>query len=319
MNPFVFWNELSEHPLAEESSAANARMNALIDTLSSLKRHAERLPPIQLRTCVPMASIEIAPNYYVSNWLAQTDQIRRVIFLRMETSAPLLQSARDNDDAIDRFGCTECTISGNAAEGCRAAWATEELTASLSSGDQWQGHLLDVEIMALDADGNLTNRHSTVRHIAMPEHVAEHAAWIAERVRTSIRDGQDLWERRSTLFPNLDWCHQTERQVKAFGVGSPHLRNIVLRLIELDTAFSTWNGSSIGPDFVPSKCTPETQKTLADEAADHTATLPDGTQHLFSWHVRFTPNGGRIFFDGDTATNRGQVGYVGLKNDGRLT
>lgn len=319
MNPFVFWNELSESPLAVDSNAGNERMNAFVDTLASLNRQSHRLPPVQLRSSVPMTNIELAPNHYVSNWIGQTDQMRRVIFLKMETSAPLLTPAKDNDDAIDRFGCTECTVSNDIAEGCRAAWATDELTASLSSGAQWQTHIINVDIATLDADGRLSSQQSTVRHIATPEHVAEHAAWIAERVRLSIRDGLDLWERRATLFRNLDWCHQTERQLKAFGAGSPHLRQIVLRLLELDTAFSNWNRGPIGPDFVPSKCTPETQQTLIEEEDDHAATLPNGTRHVFSWHVRFTPNAGRIFFDGNTATARGQIGYVGLKSDGRLT
>jgi hypothetical protein len=44
---------------------------------------------------------------------------------------------------------------------------------------------------------------------------------------------------------------------------------------------------------------------------EHTFTRPDGERLLFSWHVRFTPEPGRIFFHTDPSTRRGGIGFIG--------
>jgi hypothetical protein len=178
---------------------------------------------------------------------------------------------------------------------------------------------VEVEVL-VDVEKDVFERRAdVVRHLAAVPHIEAHRAWLKARQLHTVRDGRELWDRRAELFPSLDLCRETQRQLEALDPGSPALSNVTQRLLAIDAAFGRWDGSPIHPDFLPSKCTPETPQTLAEEVEDHTATRADGSSHLFKWHVRFTPGAGRIFFDGDDATRRGLVGYIGFKKDGKLT
>jgi hypothetical protein len=294
-------------------------MNALIDTLGALRRALPGSPGPRLRSHAPLHSLQLAEGYTVANWQVETDQARRLLFLQLAASSPLLQVSADPAQAMDRYGCADCWHDTERALGLLAAWATGELAVSLNTHERWRRPRIDVEVEVLDENDALVRRPDSVRHLSAVSHVEEHRAWLKERQLRAVRDGRDLWDRRAEIFPHLDFCREVQRQLGAFDAGSAELGNVVRRLVELDDAFLRWDGRPMHPDLVPSKCTPETPQTLAEEAAEHTATRTDGRAHLFSWHLRFTPGAGRIFFDGDVGTRRGVIGYIGFKKDGKLT
>ncbi|XXT25493.1 hypothetical protein WME94_28585 [Sorangium sp. So ce429] len=190
---------------------------------------------------------------------------------------------------------------------------------SLDAHERWRRTQLDVEVELLDENEALVRRPDVVRHLSAAQHVEAHRAWLKERQLRTVRDGRDMWDRRAELFPRLDLCREVERQLGELDVGSAQLHQVMRRLTELDASFASWDGRPIHPEFTRSKCTPETPQTLKEEAAAHTATCSDGRAHLFSWHVRFTPGAGRIFFDGDVDTRRGIIGYIGVKKGGTLS
>lgn len=319
MNLLVFWNELAEQPIAADRHEARQRMNGLVDAMGALRRVLPASLPPRLRSHAPLDGVELAEGYTVASWRIEADQARRLLFLQFATSSPLLRRTEDPAEALDRHGCADCWHEGALAEGLRAAWATGEVAVSLDTHEHWRRPHINIEVEILDDKGALVRRRDVVRHLSAAPHVEAHRPWLKERQRLTARDGRDLWDRRAELFPHLDFCHEVQRQLGALDAGSLELANVVRRLIDLDEAFGQWDGTPIHPNFVPSKCTPETPQTLAEEAAEHTATRPDGRSQLFRWHLRFTPGAGRIFFDGDPASRRGLLGYVGIKKGGKLT
>lgn len=204
------------------------------------------------------------------------------------------------------------------AEGLRAAWATGELGVSLCTGDVWLRPVIAVEVDVLGDEG-IERQRGEVLHFARHDDLEHHRPWLEARARRSFADGRDLWDRRAESFPHLEFCREVEKQLARLHGSSAELGQIVRRLYELDQAFASWDRRPIHKSFAPSKCTPETPQTLEEEADDHTATRASGARSLFSWHVRFTPAQGRIFFDGDPDAGRGIIGYIGIKKGGRLT
>ncbi|XXX71633.1 hypothetical protein WMF30_28710 [Sorangium sp. So ce134] len=319
MNLLVFWNELAEQPRAADRLGARQRMNTLVDTFGALRRALPAAPPPRLRAEVPLHGVELAEGYTIANWQVEADQARRLLFLQLAASSPLLRGSDDPAEALDRYGCADCWHEGTPAAGLRAAWAAGELAVSLDTHERWRRTQLDVEVELLDENDALVRCPDVVRHLSAVQHVEAHRAWLQERQMCTVRDGRDIWDRRAELFPRLDLCREVERQLSEFDAGSVQIHQIMRRLAELETSFASWDGRPIHPEFVPSKCTPETSQTLSEETEAHTATRSDGRTHLFSWHVRFTPGAGRIFFDGDVEARRGLIGYIGMKKGGKLT
>jgi hypothetical protein len=255
----------------------------------------------------------------VSRWRRDADATRRLLFLQIAASAPLLRADEDRAESLDRYGCADCWYDGARGTGLRAAWASGEIAVSLDTHERWRQPELHVDVEVLDERGAVVKHAAVVRHLVTAAQVEVHRPWLKERQLRDVRDGRDVWERRRELFPSVDFCREVERQLSSFDAGSDALRNILRRLLELDAAFARWTGTPLEADFLLSKCSPETPQTLAEEAQDHTATRADGHRKLFKWHARFTPGAGRIFFDGDAVSGRGLVGYVGVKKDGKLT
>jgi hypothetical protein len=312
------WNELAETPYAKDRAAALDRMNQFVDTFAALRvRVARYVPRPQLRCRATLDEVELAVDYRIANWRNDTDRDRRKLFLQVITASPLLPTVEEGG-STDQYG-SEATHRGRRAEGLHGAWVWSGVALSLASDECWNTPNVDIEVDQLDESGEVSHAPASVRHASARRHVRAHEQWLEEQARQSVHDAHDLWLRRHELFPHLEFCREIEGRLRIFDAGSPHFRQIILRLFDLDRAFAEWDRTPIHPEFLPSKCTPETPQTLEDEKADHTATRPSGERVIFSWHVRFTPRGGRIFFDADANMRLGIIGYVGMKKGAKLT
>ncbi len=321
MNVLVTFNELSEVPLARDKREAVARVNQLVDSLAAIRRSSSRrLRPV-LRCPRAFDELEIAPEYRVAHWRVDADRDRRLLFAQWAAATPALLPVEEGGPS-DPFR-TEATLSDSSAAtprsaiGLHAAWAQDGIAVSLASSAAWASPEVLVDIHTIEDDG-IAETRELVRHVSEPAHVATHTGYLTE-LEGAPAGPAELWARRADLYPTLEFCPQVERQLLRFDAGSQHFQQILGRLRELERAFATWGRTPLNPQFVPSKCTPETPQTLREEAASHTASRQDGSSMLFSWHVRFTPAQGRIFFEGDPAIGRGVVGYIGLKKGGLLT
>ena len=127
MNPLVFWNELAERPQASDRCAAKQRMDGFIDAFAALRRKLTRTPP-RLRTHEPIHGVMLAPNYSVANWQVDTDQVRRLLFLQLAASSPVLRKPEDAAEVLERYGCAECWYGAERGVGLRAAWASDQLS-----------------------------------------------------------------------------------------------------------------------------------------------------------------------------------------------
>lgn len=309
MKVALFLNELSLTPLALDVAAGRARMSAFLDVVTRVRQVVRSARPL-VHTIDPIHALPLAPGYSVADWSVGLSRDERLLFLQLATQAPLLEGGRDPQELIDRHLRSECWHDGRSAVGLGAAFAADGLSVSFRSAQCWDEWALHVEVDEADEEANVTRRKAVVRHASVGAHIDAHERLLRELERLSVRDGQDLWDRRAELFPALEFCKEVRGQLTEFLGGDIALDGVVKRLVDLQKFFDAWDGASIGPGSLPTKCTPESGTTLGKYEQQHTFTPPVGPRRVFSWHVRFTPGVGRIFFDGDAARRRGIIGCV---------
>ena len=308
-NELSLGTSLGNHAVVTDKQKAREVMSIFINTLST----AVNSGVTTLRTQIDIYSIVLAPSYPVANWVndANIDEDERIFLLTLETERPLLANLTDPKikNQIDLF---ECQHNGNDANGLGIAYLLEALPVSLISDLQWDCSSLTLEITQLDEQDDLVEEEVEIVHASRNEHIKEHANWIQNRIRTSVRDGVDLWQRREELFPHLEFCESVEPQICSLLAGYPMLTQVTKRLFELEEAAKSWTAGGFDLETIPSKATPESDSRLQQFSDRLTVRCPDGLNRLFSLHVRMTPGAWRLYFFPLTP-GRIIVGYIGQK------
>jgi hypothetical protein len=296
------------------SSQSGHRLKRLLDTLDAIRQRVRSARAV-LRVTSDVDLIELAPDYPIWRWRsdAAVPREHRLQLQLLFTQAPLLERGRDADDVVDGNLITDCFHGGRRALALGAARAADGLSVSLASDPCWDRTWVEVTLATL-RDQAIEELNSRVRHASAAQHVVEHERWLRELERRSVKDGLDLWDRRGELFPSLEFCREVRAQLMEFRGGDPALDQVMKRLVQLQAFFDGWDGEPIAPDALPSRCTRESTVTMNKYEKDHTFTAPDGMSRVFSWHVRFTPEPGRIFFEGEPSKRKGLIGYIGKRH-----
>ena len=134
-----------------------------------------------------------------------------------------------------------------------------------------------------------------------------------ERLKTSVVNGDDLWNQKEELFPNLIFCDHVAKQIFPLQNGDPVFRQIVKRFFELQNYCSAWREGPFLPDQLPFKATVESKPTMQKYRRERTFTCPGGNEITFTWHGRMTPGAWRIYFDPSIDPGMMHIGYIGQK------
>ncbi|MFB2835868.1 hypothetical protein [Floridanema evergladense] len=280
---------------------ATARTAAELGVNSSLRTHSEFYATV------------LASNYSISDWLIDKNVDREESrFILLSTKTPFLADIQ-NADIEDRNLRSEFSCEGELVEGLGFAFLLEYLALSIRSEPKWDTSSLVIEVTWLEDDNNLSSEILTIVHASRLEHLQSHITWIQNRLKTGVRDGLDLWNRRSDLFSSLTFCETVGKQVQSLSSGSPMLRQIVKRLFELENYCKNWTSGSFNKDSLPCKVSPESDTRLQQFEQKLTFRCPDGERRIFSWHVRMTPGAWRLHFSVESGPRKIIIGYIGPK------
>jgi len=303
-------NELSLRIPADNIQAARQRMSDLITTAQTAAELG--VNPI-LRTHSQFYATVLAPEYSLSDWLVDRNVDReKSRFILLSAKTPILADLQ-NSEVEDRNLLSDFYFEGESTEGLKIAYLLESLALSIQSKPQWEFSHLVLEATWLEDEETFNSETITVFHASKVEHIQEHTPWIQNRLRTSVRDGIDLWNRRSELFPSLIFCETVNQQLQNLGSGNPILRQAVKKLFELENYCKSWTSGSFNPDQLPSKVTPESESRLQKLKNKLTFVCPDGNERIFSLHVRMTPGAWRLHFSADLGPGKIIIGYIGSK------
>jgi hypothetical protein len=303
-------NELSFQMPAHNIQTAQQRMSELIATAREAAEQG--IKPI-IRTHSNFYASILANNYSLSDWLADhstdRDELR---FLLTVAKTPFLTDIQ-NSEIENQNILSDFNYKGQNCEGLGIAYLLESLALSIKSETCWDSNSIVLEATWLE-DEDLNSDTVTVFHASSKEHILGHIAWIQQRLRTSVSDGIQLWQRREELFPSLSFCENVRQQMQNLGNGNPMMRQVVKRLFELETSCKNWTGGSFNLENLPSKASPESESRLKRLKPQLTFRCPDNKERTFSLHLRMTGAGAwRLYFSTELGVGKIMVGYIGLK------
>jgi hypothetical protein len=315
-------NELSfkksaHEPPANDGVGAKKLMFEFISTLSAVKNtlQVERnTRKINITLCSPhnLQDIYLAPEYRMARWMndASVDKEHRLLFITLATKKPHI-------DENERNTSDEFLYQGEPTHALGYAFQYNHLAISLKSDACWDTPSLRLEHNQLTNDGEVLSEQVDVTHASCQEHVLFHKNWLQEFVRENLQlavfDGTELWKRKEELFPGLLFCESVKHQLQGVLHGQLLLDSIYNRLSELEQFCADWSQGSFDPQKLPSKTTPESTTTLKMFEAEHTFRCPDDQYHIFSWHVRLTPDAWRIYFYVEDDKKSLIIGHIGHK------
>jgi hypothetical protein len=302
MLPEMFFNELSLLPLAADVPAGRERAEQFVTTL-----RAATMRGIQRTLRVPESFFTepVARGYYWQNWL-NDNRVDREIRQFFRSLATKLSFLRDEPDAEAGWKNVDCLWQNQLSLGLKAAYVADGLAVSVLSIPQWDTPWIECDIHEL-VDENIDSRPEILHHAASTNHLDPHMGWIQHRIRDSVEDGRELWQRFSDLFPLLGCCQEVEEQMVNLPV--PALPSIARGLFYLNAFCVGWQSRIFNPDGIQCAVSPESAPTLIKYSAERTFLCPDGEQRTFTWHAKV--GSWRIYFDPAPGPGHLFVGYVG--------
>lgn len=299
-------NELSLQPASSVIDARN-RMQVLLETIRVASSY--RITKT-IRSDRDINDINLAPHYPVRRWRNDQDVDReaRRYFLSLTSKSPFLAGeplATARACGIDAF------YVGERIHGLLAAYLLDTLAVSLCSDPIWEEPFVTIDIDEL-TDSDIQRSTERVYHASLPVHIKQHETWLKERTALPLpKDGRELWHQRTERYSFLLFCNTVEDQLRRYLSGSQEIIQIMSKLADLNNYVKYWNSGNFDASQLKSHTTPESPETLRQFAQERTFTCPDGIERIFSWHMRFTPGAGRLYFHPDNETRTITIGYIG--------
>lgn len=310
MNLEMVMNELSVRHSAPSITTAKEWMKEFISTITSATgQGVSRV----LRTDEYFQNTSLASGYSIMQWWndGSVDQDERRFFKSLITKTPhLIGLDHLQHEALALEYLYQDKNQPTTALGLGYAHLLDSLAISFPSAKRWNCSELQLEQRLLSDDGIIAEA-ITVKHCSRPSHLNIHQNWISNRLQESVSDGEDLWSRRNSLFPSLQFCANTSENIRSIYSNDPTLHQLTKRLFELELFCKNWTARGFDPGTIPCKVSPESDATLRQFGQERTVLCPDGEYRLFSWHLRLTPKAWRIHFRADATTRTMIIGYIG--------
>jgi hypothetical protein len=297
-------NELSIPPV--DGLAADLRATRLVSSLRSLLAHGMNRV---LRTTREAPDTIFEKDTSLRRWLfsrgGNTEEKR--FLARLLDKAPYVEELHHNteDSAGTLF---EFEVSAKRARGLGVAFLLDFPALSFVGYDVFGQAFVQLEFTGLKTEVQETARVNVI-HVATPDHVLGHRPWIEDRLQRTVATGEELWRRRLELFPQLDFCASTERQMRALFGTEPFFCEIVRHLHVLSRTVLEWESGEFDP---PLRWSHESTVTLDNPTfrAARKFTCQDSVQRVFS-HSKMGHGGKRVYFFPDPTKRRIWIGHVG--------
>lgn len=303
----IVLNELSLRTPAADIPKAQQLMSELISTVRQATANGVKRV---LRTSDDINTIELAPGYPVARWRndSTVNREERSFFRTLTAKAPFWTDVAEK--IKNDFDLSQVWHQGEEAKGLGFAVVIDALTVSVISKACWDCTRLELEVRRLDENEDLIEERLEIVHASRSNHVQEHADWINNRIRSKVRDGLELWNRKDELFPNLILCEAVGEQLQSLGAENPILQLVKNRLSELEDYCNSWTEEAFDPNSLRNVSL-ESQVTLQNPkySKERTFLCPDGKERVFSWHAKLS-FGWRIYFL-PNEQRKLIIGYVG--------
>lgn len=308
----LFLNELS---VPDEGCARAVSVNRLQQLVATVRRARDIDATLILNSEVPLGDLPLAQGATIASIRNDGDCVEESLYLKtVGNRAPLALAAAEADPDPDlreyRLLAAASVRPSALASGLGFAHLFDGLGLSLASHDFWLAHSIDLDLTALDAAGDVVVERVAARNADGPEAVAYHEDALRASLTPTIVDGQELWERRGELFPNLAFIPRTRQQIEGILAGDPLLEQVWIKLSGIDRAIEAWKVSKGPYPMFPFNVRPESKSRSAlVEFKD-----AEGFKRIFSDHCDLAPTECRIHFIVEVEPRPfALIGHVGRK------
>ncbi|MCI1188739.1 hypothetical protein MON38_15030 [Hymenobacter sp. DH14] len=320
----IILNELSvkEHYLPATAEDANKLLDQWLEIVESIVRQHRTTPQFRppFKTATSFSNLVVAADGHVfSQWVKNMPIERRALALSATKAGWFIRESYPEY----RFGSpvpSHCQDS----ECVGFAYAIENncLTWSLDANQEWTDYQYDLVRLVIDEDGgDIDEETISAWHIPASGLNATHQLYFdnllsaaEKQIAQSCRSGQDLLDNWENWFSVLRLTSVAEYGLRT--LPGAMVQPIAERLITLQRYFKHWDGAPADYSFLGFHTTPESPRRQK-ELISLTLTLPDRTDVLMDWHMRY-PLGqrgaGRLFFVPDSTTLTCYIGYIGSKD-----
>lgn len=309
---YIAFNELSVHEKTSncfEKDTSRNIINEFVEILIRIKQHKEFNGLI---TTQDILTLQVSSKYSIHDWLNDplVKKIYKTFFRTFYSQKCSYVDNKDyslNDFQIDIDGHKYSSI------GCLVASEMNESVISLETHKLWLNETIDGTFSNLDNDTHEINfEQRQLNNISKGIHLAKLEQKLKDEEFTMISSGQDLWEKREALFPNLVFCESVKDQLYKDSQRF-HIVQVAKKLLRLQQYFLEYDGKYNPKELgLYARTESETVKSTPDLKALRLFKKPDGSEEYFYDHIGFTGNYcGRIHFLPDNIIQKCYIGYVG--------
>ncbi len=304
----IVLNDLS---LQTQADSVHIARRWMLDFIETAREATELGVKPVIRTSENFYATVLAPGYSLSDWLIDNyvdrDDQR---FILISAKVPFNADLQDNE-IEDKQLLSEFFHVGEPAQGLGFAYLIDALAVSLLSEPRWNCSRLELEVRQLDENEDLIDERVEIVHASRSSHVQEHTNCINKRIRSKVRDGLELWNRKDELLPSLEFCESVVKQLQSIRAGNLELQPVVKALFELESYCKNWKTGAFSLEGYVIEASRESQPTLNKYGKQRTFRCLDGKERLFDWHIKLRLCNWRIHFFPDLGPGKIIIGYVG--------
>ncbi|MEA5532056.1 hypothetical protein VB638_21185 [Dolichospermum sp. UHCC 0684] len=301
----IVFNELCLQTSSTDINTARQLMTDFINTILAIKTPSSCKK--KLRTQSNFNNLQLAPNYLLVQWRNDQDvdiDARRLIRSLQDKNDPPLPDIADPEIQV--------TYQGQNTIGIYYAYVNNSLSISLQSEPQWDTSILEVEVIRINEDEEdpLIITNDIVKHASCITHGREHTDWLEEGFKINIENGNEIWDRKEELFPNLEFCDNVSKQLKNIQYRQLELAPVYKTLIELQKCCQNWKSGGFSVTGYPLDESGESEPTLNKYGQERLFTCPDNEERFFERHIKLRSCNWRIHFF-PLQPGKVIIGYVG--------
>lgn len=302
-------NELSLQNLAPNEQIAQKWMSELIRTIKAFTAQGVK---VSLRSQENFHTIMLAHNYPVGSWFQDADQRERQFIKALATKAPLSIDLGNSDiqDVENNVGLSEFYYQGELAIGLGIAHLLDTIAVSFISNECWNLSNIEISSVQLNQDENIVDEILIILHSSLIHHANEHTEWIQKRISDGVIDGEDIWNRKEELFPNLEFCESVGKQLKNIRNRQLELQPVFKTLRELQQCTENWTTGAFSVKGYTLDESGESEPTLNKYKNERMFLCRDGEKLLFERHIKLKFCNWRIHFF-PKEPGKVIIGYVG--------
>ena len=258
-------------------------------------------------------SMAIVQNYTVNDWLSdlKVNMNHKQFFRACLGKAVYIKSEQLNGEV--KFHVLESQILSTGA-----TFSIEHfdypIIISVFMNDFWKYENITCLYNVLSDEAKLISKELSISNITHECEIAKLKVFQRNNVYDYVSSGQDLWEKRMILFPNLTFCESVKKQLYEDSE-KYHILKIMERLEKMQEYFSVDNERYSSQDLgMNARTESETVKTNPELKRLRKFRLPSGEEEYFYDHISFSSgkySAGRIHFLPDVDNNNCYIGYIG--------